>query len=315
MTAGYFPPCLRQTSSTYTRYAVVGLPSAGQKISPPWRDIFHPACVRPPRRTPGTPSSVCHRRDKKSRRRGGIHFRPACVRPPRRTPGTPSSVCHRRDKKSHRRGGIFSTLPASDLLDVHPVRRRRSAIGGTKNLAAVAGYISALPASDLLDVHPVRRRRSAIGGTKNLTAVAGYFPPCLRQTSSTYTRYAVVGLPSAGQKISPPWRDTFPPCLRQTSSAYARYAVVGLPSAGQKISPPWRDLFRPTIVRPGTPPINVRRGRRPAVERSGTNALGVRRPVVGADEAARPPSPYLYTNNKERTICTRSFCASWARWS
>ena len=40
-----------------------------------------------------------------------------------------------------------------------------------------------------------------------------------------------------------------------------------------------------------------------------------RRPVVGADEAARPPSPYLYTNNKERTICTRSFWASWARWS
>ena len=70
----------------------------------------------------------------------------------------------------------------------------------------------------------------------------------------------------------------FPPCHRQTSSTYTRYAVVGLPSAGQKISPPWRDLFRPTIVRPGTPPINVRRGRRPAVERSGTNALGVRRP-------------------------------------
>ena len=180
MTAGSFPPCHRQASSTYTRYAVVSLPSAGRKISPPWRDTF---------------------------------------------------------------------------------------------------------------------------------------PPCLRQTSSTYTRYAVVGLPSAGRKISPPWRDTFPPCHRQTSSTYTRYAVVGLPSAGQKISPPWRDLFRPACVRPGTPPINVRRGRRPAVERSGTNALGVRRSVVGADEAARPPSPHLYTNNKERTICTRSFCASWARWS
>ena len=85
MTAGSFPPCLRQTSSTYTRYAVVGLPSAGQK--------------------------------------------------------------------SHRRGGIFSALPASDLLGVHPVRRRQLAIGKTKNLAAVAGYISALPSSD-----PVRRR-------------------------------------------------------------------------------------------------------------------------------------------------------------
>ena len=45
-----------------------------------------------------------------------------------------------------------------------------------------AGYISALPSSDLLDVYLIRRRRSAIGGTKNLTAVAGYFPPCLRQT-------------------------------------------------------------------------------------------------------------------------------------
>ena len=33
------------------------------------------------------------------------------------------------------------------------------------------------------------------------------------------------------------------------------------------------------------------RGRRPAVERSGTNALGVRRPVVGADDPVRPRSP------------------------
>ena len=147
---------------------------------------------------------------------------------------------------------------------------------------------------------------------------------------------------------------SFPPCHRQTSSTYTRYAIVGLPSAGQKISPPWRHLFRPACVRPGTPPINVHRGRRPEVERSGTNALGVRRPVsaaallscragpacpagkhayraaghmgpalpsgcgkapVGADDSVRPPSPYLYTNNKERTTCTRSSCASWARSS
>jgi len=78
--------------------------------------------------------------------------------------------------------GYISALPASDLLDVHPVRRRRPAIGRTKNLAAVAGYISALPSSSLLGVYLIRRRQLAIGGTKNLTAVAGYFPPSHRQT-------------------------------------------------------------------------------------------------------------------------------------
>ena len=45
-----------------------------------------------------------------------------------------------------------------------------------------------------------------IRGRKYLSLVAVFrksapFAPCHRQTSSTYTRYAVVGLPSAGRKI------------------------------------------------------------------------------------------------------------------
>ena len=49
--------------------------------------------------------------------------------------------------------GYISALPSSSLLGVYLIRRRQLAIGGTKNLAAVAGYISALLSSD-----PVRRR-------------------------------------------------------------------------------------------------------------------------------------------------------------
>ena len=80
--------------------------------------------------------------------------------------------------------------------------------------------------------------RAACGGgddevsdRKNVQAglTAGSFPPCHRQPSSTYTRYAVVGLPSAGRKISPPWRDAFPACHRQPSSTYTRYAVENRP--------------------------------------------------------------------------------------
>ena len=55
---GYFPPCLRQPASTYTRYAIGGLPSAGRKISPPGRDLFRPVSVSPPRRIPDTPSAA-----------------------------------------------------------------------------------------------------------------------------------------------------------------------------------------------------------------------------------------------------------------
>ena len=67
----------------------------------------------------------------------------------------------------------------------------------------------------------------AVSDRKNVQAglTAGSFPPCHRQPSSTYTRYAVVGLPSAGRKISPPWRDAFPACHRQPFSTYTRYAV------------------------------------------------------------------------------------------
>ena len=41
--------------------------------------------------------------------------------------------------------GIFSALPSSGLLDVHPVRRRRPAIVRAKNLTAVVSTDRALP--------------------------------------------------------------------------------------------------------------------------------------------------------------------------
>ena len=50
--------------------------------------------------------------------------------------------------------------------------------------------------------------------------------------------------------------------------------------------------------------VTLRRGRRPAVERSGTNALGVRRPISAQRRGNPPPHPSV----KITTIPTK-FCA------
>ena len=74
------------------------------------RSIFRPVIVKPPRRTPGTPSSVCHRQDEKSRRKGTytMSFPPA---PPCCTQSTAAPSRHRQDKKSRRKESLLSFPP------------------------------------------------------------------------------------------------------------------------------------------------------------------------------------------------------------
>lgn len=69
------------------------------------------------------------------------------------------------------------------------------------------------------------------------------FSPCHRQTSSTYTRYAFVGLPSTGQKIPSKGHiyHVFSAC---TSLLYTKYSGGVSSSAGRKILPKeWRVSF------------------------------------------------------------------------
>ena len=84
--------------------------------------------------------------------------------------------------------------------------------------------------------------------------------PCHRQTSSTYTRYAVVG---ADDSVRP---DT----------ACALWGGARVPRRKENMHVVRRDTWVPPY---GWVRRTARRGRRPVVERSGTNALGVRRPA------------------------------------
>lgn len=66
------------------------------------------------------------------------------------------------------------------------------------------------------------------------------FPPCLRQIGSTYRKYAIAALPSAGRKILPKeWRVSF--SLHRRASSWRKIqpfsgAAGGVsPSAGRKI--------------------------------------------------------------------------------
>ena len=62
------------------------------------------------------------------------------------------------------------------------------------------------------------------------------------------------------------------------------------PAAGMRFPTAGRCGHRPPTKGQADLPYNERRGRRPAVERSGTNALGVRRPVSAAVPRWEAPS-------------------------
>ena len=98
-------------------------------------------------------------------------FRPVIVKPPRRTRGTPSSVCHRQDEKScsffqpgirqigstYRKYAIaalssagrkilliFPTRYSPSRLAVHKAQRRRLVIGRTKNHSSSSDRICSI---------------------------------------------------------------------------------------------------------------------------------------------------------------------------
>ena len=83
------------------------------------------------------------------------------------------------------------------------------------------------------------------------------------------------------------------PSRRTTLSARTHTpcrAGPACPAAGMRFPTARRCGHRPPTKGQAGLPYNERRGRRPAVERSGTNALGVRRPVSAAVPRCEAPS-------------------------
>ena len=66
------------------------------------------------------------------------------------------------------------------------------------------------------------------------------FPPILRCGALPYTKYGCTAAPRLGEKSC----SFFQPGIRQTGSTYRKYAIAALPSAGRKIQPKeWRVSF------------------------------------------------------------------------
>ena len=66
------------------------------------------------------------------------------------------------------------------------------------------------------------------------------FPPILRCGALPYTKYGCTAAPRLGEKSC----SFFQPGIRQIGSTYRKYAIAALPSAGRKILPKeWRVSF------------------------------------------------------------------------
>ena len=103
---------------------------------------------------------------------------------------------------------IFPTRYSSNRLDVQKVRHRRFAIGGTKNPAeGVACIVFAAPPRLVLAKNPVNfPAQPAASRHRQDEKSCSFFQPGIRQIGSTYKKYAIAALPSAGRKITPPRR-------------------------------------------------------------------------------------------------------------
>ncbi len=103
---------------------------------------------------------------------------------------------------------VFSALPSSNRLDVQKVRHRRFAIGRTKNPAeGVACIFFAAPPRPVLTKNPVNfSAQPAASRHRQDEKSCSFFQPGIRQIGSTYRKYAIAALPSAGRKITPPRR-------------------------------------------------------------------------------------------------------------